>query len=648
MRVEPKQAGTFSLFVILALAIRLVYLFQLSASPIGSLAILDSQVYQNRALAILDGQVLPTEVFRMSPLYPYLLAGAYRAAGAETLNFARLWQALLGALGCGLTFLLGKRLAGYRAGIAAGVLYLLFGYLVFADGLILAESSLCFFHLCFLLALLSAIERRSWPAALFSGLLLGLCAALRGNVLIYVLPIILFLLWRPRADRKPMFLRVAAPLLLGLSAPVALAAAANYHAERDLVLLSSNAGFNYYIGNHPKASGTFDKIAGHDEVRGFDPLKDLDGRDFARAIAGRRLSPSEASRFWVRAAFDGAKGRCAAFVGLQARKLLLFFGGEQLPQIYSYDLTRGEVPILKLLPITFAVLIPLGLLGLAQSLVRGGVHRLLAILCLCYGLSISLFFVASRYRVPIIPLVAVFAGCALVGLVETVQRRRWAQVGKSAAALAAFSVLPLLPLQPHDPCKVLLHFANVYDSSGKREAARVVAEKAVRQCPDDARALFLMAQIAHSEGDFKEALDYYRRAALARDVKPEYLFRLASLQSQLRMQEQALRSVATGLEMAPGNVEGLLLLGQIQERRGDLRDAMATLQKAVDLKPDSVSALYHLGRLAALAGEPELARSSLQEAARLAPEAQEIRDLLRRIENTAVGSDQGERPRVLR
>lgn len=76
VKTSPRTVAVFALFVLLALGIRLTYLFQASQPPVGRLVILDSQVYQSRALAILKGQRLPTEVFRMSPAYPCMLAAA--------------------------------------------------------------------------------------------------------------------------------------------------------------------------------------------------------------------------------------------------------------------------------------------------------------------------------------------------------------------------------------------------------------------------------------------------------------------------------------------------------------------------------------------------------------------------------------------
>ncbi len=561
--------AVFALFVLLALGIRLTYLFQASQSPVGRLVILDSEVYQSRALEILKGEFLPTEVFRMSPAYPYILAAVYWLSGTETPNVARLWQAFMGAIGCGLTYLLGRSLFGARAGAIAGVLHLLCGPLVFTEGLILAESSLCFFHLVFLLLLLGAIRRHSPHLAILAGVALGLCAGLRGNVLLYLLALGVFFLLTPRGDRARTLRRVGLPILVGVMVPVGLVTAANYHAERDLVLLSSNAGFNFYVGNHAKSSGVFDKIEGHDESRGFDALKDLDGRDFARSIVGRRLSPSEASRFWFRATYDSARGRWGDFVLRFFKKGLLFFGAREVPQIYSYAVARQESSMLRFLPVSFAILTPLGLFGLGMAFRKRREHRLVAVLCLFYAASIAMFFVVGRYRVTIIPPFLVFSGCAVSYVIESLCKKEWRGVVIAGIAISLLAVLPIATVQPHEECAVLAHFAQLYASVGERKPARLVAEKGLERCPNDGRLLHIMGELASVEGDLAGALEYYRRATKSEDAKPSYFFRLAKLLMAEGRLDDALEAVTAGLKKEPENVEGLVLLTQLQRQKGD-------------------------------------------------------------------------------
>ena len=64
-----------ALIVALALAIRLVYLSQIRDHPLFSSLLGDPAAYHDRAMAILDGSLVPDHAFfHSSPLYPFFLA----------------------------------------------------------------------------------------------------------------------------------------------------------------------------------------------------------------------------------------------------------------------------------------------------------------------------------------------------------------------------------------------------------------------------------------------------------------------------------------------------------------------------------------------------------------------------------------------
>ncbi|MBN1593757.1 MAG: glycosyltransferase family 39 protein [Candidatus Coatesbacteria bacterium] len=586
MKSNPRVVAAFVLFVLLAAGIRLTYLLQTGESLVGRLVILDSAIYQGRALEILNGQIVPTEVFRMSPAYSYFMAAIYWLSGTEQPNVVRLWQALLGAIGCGLTYLLGRRLVGGRTGVIAGISYLLCGPLVFTEGLIVTESSLCFFHLLFLMLLVIALERTSFLFSIFTGLVFGFAATFRGNVLLYVLPLAVFFVLSRSENRRQRLLQVALPLFIGAAIPILVVTAANYHAEKDLVLLSSNAGFNFYIGNHPKSSGIFDKIEGHDESRGFDSLKDLDGRDFARAITGKNLSPSEASNFWFRATLDSASGRWCDFAFRLLRKCVLFLGAREIPQIYSYTVAREESFLLRILPLSFAIMIPFGLFGLFMAFREGGEYRLVAALFTFYVASIAMFFVVGRYRIALTPLLFVFSGAALSYAVETVKERNWRHLTAFIILVSVFAILPIATTQPHEKRMEISHFAKLYATSGETGAARQILERGIERYPEDGRLYAMMGDIDLSEGDLGRAIRDYSRATEVPEPDVGDFIKLAGALATAGKTDAAIVAIDGGLRLYPDNVDCLIIMADLLQRRGEIDTAIRVLEKAHSLAPD--------------------------------------------------------------
>jgi len=146
----------------LALAVRLVHVWQLRASPFFSLLMGDSNGYDEWARRIAGGDWLGHEVFYQAPLYPYLLAVIYAILGHNLLA-VRVIQAIIGSASCALVGLAASRLFGStRVGLAAGLMLALYAPAIFFDGLI-QKSVLDVFFVCLALWLIARITVRLKP-----------------------------------------------------------------------------------------------------------------------------------------------------------------------------------------------------------------------------------------------------------------------------------------------------------------------------------------------------------------------------------------------------------------------------------------------------------------------------------------------------
>ncbi|MBN1593236.1 MAG: glycosyltransferase family 39 protein [Candidatus Coatesbacteria bacterium] len=637
MKDTAKNGAIFALFAIIALVIRLFYLIGASDSFIAKLIVCDSKFYLWRTSQILGGDIFPSEAFRLSPLYPYLLAIVFFFTGVTEPYIVKLLQAVLGSLSCGMTYLIAARLFGKRAGIAAGVLYLLSGPVLFTESLILLESSMCFFHLLFLFLLLLAFDRKSVILAGASGLTLGLTALLRGNILLYVPAIIVFAIWKPPEGRFKAIGRTLLPFLVGVGLPLMLCAAVNYSAEKDIVLLSSNAGYNFFVGNRPEASGVYDRITQFGDTAWF-KVTDPDGRDFARAATGKELRPSEASRFWFHTTLESMKGRYFQTGLLFMKKVGLFFNRHELPQMYWYEVARESSRLLKLLPVTFVFLTPLGLFGIGLALRKGGIHRLFASFAILYVLSIAIFFVVARYRIPLVPLLLAFSGWTIDWWIERLRSFSFRRSIGPAIALAVLALPPYLPIQVHRPEAAFAAYATHCLSVGDVRNASLFAKRANEIAPEESYPIYILGKIALGEGDVQQAISYYQRAVEAKDPQAVYYSALASALRSRGDLSRALVALEKAIEMAPGNLQYLILKAEISAQKGDKEAALSALQKAVDANPDSAFALYSLGKLETVLGKQDLARAHLTEAARLRPDIASIREALNELGNSEESS----------
>src|SRR4051794_27314188 len=144
-----------------ALAVRLVHVWQMRATPFFSVLMGDSRGYDEWARRIAAGEWLGREVFYQAPLYPYLLGVIYTVAGHHLLA-VRIVQALIGSASCALLALAAARLLPRPAntvGIIAGLMLALYAPAIFFDGL-LQKSVLDVFFVCLALWLIATTSLR--------------------------------------------------------------------------------------------------------------------------------------------------------------------------------------------------------------------------------------------------------------------------------------------------------------------------------------------------------------------------------------------------------------------------------------------------------------------------------------------------------
>jgi tetratricopeptide (TPR) repeat protein len=439
----PLLAGIF----LVALALRLVVIAQVSAAPFFDDPFGDPLLYYQRALGILRGDWLGTEVFfHSSPPYPFFIALALRVSG-RSLFFVHAAQAVVSAANCVLIALLAKRLGGGRAGAAlAGFGAALYATLAFFDADLLMISLTLFFADLALLLLIACRERDRALLGLGAGVAFGLAALDKTNLLTFA-PLAALFLASGLALRPPAWrLRPAALFLAGVVVVILPVTARNWAVGRDLVLVSSNGGVNFFIGNNPAADGTFSTPPGSGLQDAFLGPSSLAAAE--RAL-GRKLRPSEASRYWGGRALAFFREQPGAALRLLGRKVLLLVNRYEIPNHMNVAFIATEfAPVLGWMPVGFGLVAPLALAGILLLWRRGlpPAGRLLVAFILCYVATLVAFFITERYRLPIVPPLIAFAAVAARDLFGLARSRAWRALALPVAGLLAAGALVFLPL----------------------------------------------------------------------------------------------------------------------------------------------------------------------------------------------------------
>lgn len=516
-----------------AFALRLAHVLAMRQSPYFDHPLVDAFTFHQAARSIAAGDGHPDKIFWQPPGYPYFLGLIYWAAGGVNFLAPRIVQAVLGALAAVLTAWIGARQFGRAVGIAAGLAVALYGTLIYFDGELLGVSLTVALQLggvaLSLLASGAGRSRLLWLAAGAAG---GLASLVTATSVVLV-------------GTFAVFARRLAPwCLLGAMLAIAPATIRNLVKGGEPIPISWNGGVNFYIGNNPH----------YDEVVAVRPdirWKDLTAEPVRHGI----WSKGGASNYFVRKVTEWARRDPLAFLQLQLRKVHLLLGGDEIFRNQAIYPARAYSPVLWALlwkapgiAFPFGVLVPLSLLGLGVAWKRA---PLLAWIVVIYAFANVAFFITARYRVPLVPYLAIFAAQGVRWFLVEAKRPARAVVTTGLVGVYALSNLGAGPMP-----------------------ARMNSD-----------AELALAGSLHQEGRLDEARRHYLLSLDERRDDPETWADLGALEMDLGRFGQAERAFEEALRIHPEEGGALLGMAALREREGRFQDAIALYERAAVANP---------------------------------------------------------------
>ncbi len=419
------------LLALLAFALRLLVSSELLANDVqvsNPSGFTDMWTYKDLSERILRGEYVK-EFYYQPFYYAVFLPAAHFVFGASAWAVI-LAQALTGAGAVLIAGFSAAMLWGRRAGLIAAALSAFSAALILYTPYRLIETSQAFWiSLLFLLTLL-AFRKGGVFRWGFAGLILSFSILTRGNSWIF-LPAIVAACVLKEAVIGKRFWRACVSLLAIVSMtllPQIPFAARNSASAGKLCGPSTAAAAVLALGNTPEAPP-----GGRNPGEGPGPMEYppsfqiwMDGAE-KESVPHRILS-------W-------AKAEPLAFAELQFRKALLFWDWSEIPNNIAFEHNGAKSKRLQVFG-----LVPTGLivaLALAGMLAMAGRWRsrpgvsLLAYFILAYCAATVAFYILARFRVPIIPLLAVMAAGFLdLCLRDAFARRYKSLLLRKLAALA--------------------------------------------------------------------------------------------------------------------------------------------------------------------------------------------------------------------
>ncbi len=431
----------------LAVAVRLAFLCEVKDLPSYRYPQVDERAAHVSALSCVRGEV-PSDSYLKAPLYMYFLGGVYWLFGPDPV-YGRIVQAIVCSLAPVILFLLTERLFGHVAGVIAGVLGAVYWMFVFY-AVELVDASLAGLLYLLLAYVLAVIDVRTWWHWLAAGVVMGLGAITRPNVLAFA-PVLAIAALIATA-RSP---RVAAPngesgagggrlgwarglvsavaLTVGCCAAIAPVTIRNRVVAGEWVLIAAYGGINFWVANNPEADG---KNVMFLVGEGVPPIPPTDPNDIwsdvdmnnriaqyhAEKTLGRPLRRGEVDRFCFAMGFESIRKHAGKFVTDTLRRFVYFFNAYEFPNVRDpYRLCRHSRVLNVLSYVHFGVLCPLLVVGvLTAATARDRSWPMIYYLAMLASLLLGgVFFVMnSRFRVPLVLLAAAAAAGGLLHLLR--------------------------------------------------------------------------------------------------------------------------------------------------------------------------------------------------------------------------------------
>lgn len=589
-----------------------------------------------------DPQIRSTPYFR-PPGYPYFLALIYLLSGSSYVA-ARVAQMVLGLVGCALAFFLGRYLFGRAVGLIVAGFMSVYWIFIHSEGkleeaVLLVFLILCLMHTCRLL-----VYRITFLRLAASGVVLGLSALVRPNILLFGPVLLGWGWWLARRRKEGKRYRIMATgFILGAAVVMAPATIRNYVVSDDLVLISSNAGVNLYIGNNEFSQGTFkDDIPDLAHLRTcFDYPTVIDNLE--RKL-GRKLKYSEVSGYFTAKAIQFMREQPLAFSKLVMKKAFLSWHPHEISHnnVRKYD--RKFSNILSHIPGNFAFVLSLAVVGIGMllfDLKRGPSGReipqsdrkemmsmsvLILFFILTYFASFLPFFMTSLYRIPIIPFLLLFGAYGVYSAGRLVLNRAFLVALCPVVMCTVLYGLLTGPLRPRDSANYnrdlsKWHFTRgvCYKLSGQTHLAISEYRKAVRAHPGDYRSHNNLALLLLDQGKLDEAIAHY---SVALRIKPDFEEAHAGMAKLLVDRgkiDDAIGHWREALRVNPAYVPARYAMANALIKQMKLDEAIVQYTEVLRSRPNFAEAHSNLGVALATQQRYDEAITHYREALRINP-----------------------------
>lgn len=564
----------------LAFALRLGYLFFLKHHYLffghpGD----DVSYYKQWAEAIVFGETSKT-AFSGMPLFPYYLAVLFKLTGGHwaVVNFFNL---LLGSLNCVLVYLLTKRIFSYPTAHIASLLTATNFVLIYYDWLMMPVTLLITLTLAILLAMSDGFPR-SFKEWLILGIFVGAAGLGEAKFIIFA---VLFGGYFCRENRSMTFLnniKILIPFILGLTVVLGGITVRNRIAGGEWIFISAQSGLSLYVGNNPAASGAFENPP---FIRPSHIGQDEDQRIFVEKTLGRPVTLGEASEYYKKYALNFIFTQPVNYIKLLGKKLILLASDSEASHDIDMILQRELKSRLDVNP--YVLILPLALIGLTISFKYNLKSRPVVLVIASYLIYAMIYFVTTRQRAPILPLLIIFEAFTFVWIEKTLRVRQLKSFIGPAVFYALYACFfpPRFMDQSAYALLVNSKSGSVYDSRKDYVQAEKFYLNALSYAPADANSYYNLGTAYLHEEKYDLARQAFLKSIELGKFNVDATFNLGYIYEQTGQTELAIRTYQDVLHMSPQSLDAAFRIANLYQKQGRCDLAGKYFEVIIKTKP---------------------------------------------------------------
>ena len=509
-RLRPQDwdliVATFSIFV------GILYALEVYTDPMVNSPLLDIKHYEDLARSMSDGTF--SGAFFVDPFYLLVRAGIMGVFG-----FGFWPPILLNLVALALSAValrrLGTRMISFPVGLGAAFMLPLCKAILFYQALAMKETLALAFLLWGMLLLMRALDGEGRRSLIGAGVLMALAVLTRGNLLIMMpalaVPLVDFKAWKSVKAQSRAFIFVAAFVM-----PIAPFTVWNYSQSGEFIPITYNLGNNFYQGNNPEYEGTdfynptftgdnpaLEEQGWREEMVRRQRKRCVDAGGECTQLTVETVTPSSLSRFWFSEGLSHVFDDPFGFVERTSLKVLRLLSNSEVTNNIPIEYLAQQSFLLDKVAYGFGLLVLFAFFGAYATWPLMRHRRWVYGASLLYCVGVSVFYLITRLKIPLVPLLLIPAVAGVLELPRVMELHS----KRMLVALVFALVGGLMAFHPYED-RVgpgYVNLGNIHTAQQNWDAAAKAYELAIEKDAKYAPAYLSLARVHLRLGEKSKA-----------------------------------------------------------------------------------------------------------------------------------------------